>query len=32
LTAVRHLRRSGWLSADDRVVALNTGAGIKYPS
>src|SRR5262249_19739546 len=31
LTAVRHLRRAGWLSPDDRVVALNTGAGIKYP-
>jgi threonine synthase len=30
LTAVRHLRGSGWLSADDRVVVLNTGAGIKY--
>jgi threonine synthase len=32
LTAVRHLRRSSWLTADDRVVVLNTGAGIKYPS
>ena len=30
LTAVRQLRGSGWLSAEDRVVVLNTGAGIKY--
>ncbi|MEU0467734.1 threonine synthase [Amycolatopsis sp. NPDC006131] len=29
--AVRKLRGSGWLSADDEVVVLNTGAGIKYP-
>ena len=31
LTAVRMLRQQGWLAADDRVVVLNTGAGIKYP-
>jgi threonine synthase len=31
LTAVRQLRQQGWLGRDDRVVALNTGAGIKYP-
>lgn len=30
-TAVRQLRRSGWLSASDRVVVLNTGTGLKYP-
>ncbi|GHF21442.1 threonine synthase [Amycolatopsis deserti] len=29
--AVRKLRGSGWLAADDEVVVLNTGAGIKYP-
>ncbi|MGI6877025.1 threonine synthase [Amycolatopsis sp. 3B14] len=29
--AVRKLRGSGWLSADDEVVVLNTGAGVKYP-
>jgi threonine synthase len=31
LAAVRVLRASGWLSPDDEVLALNTGAGIKYP-
>jgi threonine synthase len=31
LTALRHLRGSGWIGADDQVVVLNTGAGIKYP-
>ncbi|HEV2781727.1 MAG TPA: threonine synthase [Actinophytocola sp.] len=31
LAAVRHLRTTGWLSEDDEVVVLNTGAGIKYP-
>ncbi|GAA1866994.1 threonine synthase [Asanoa iriomotensis] len=31
LTAARKLRDSGWLTADDEVVVLNTGAGIKYP-
>ncbi|HEX8867177.1 MAG TPA: threonine synthase [Lentzea sp.] len=32
ISAVRALRKDGWLSADDEVVVLNTGAGIKYPS
>jgi threonine synthase len=31
VSAVRQLRESGWLSADDEVVVLNTGAGLKYP-
>jgi threonine synthase len=31
LTAVRQLRQRDWLSPDDRVVALNTGSGLKYP-
>ncbi len=30
-TAARKLRASGWLDADDQVVVLNTGAGLKYP-
>jgi threonine synthase len=30
-TAVRQLRESGWLGADDSVVVLNTGTGLKYP-
>ncbi len=30
-TAVRRLRESDWLSADDEVVVLNTGTGLKYP-
>lgn len=29
--AAKQLRRSGWIGEDDRVVLLNTGAGIKYP-
>ena len=29
--AVRRLRANGFLSGTDRVVVLNTGAGIKYP-
>ena len=29
--AIRALRESGWIHADDQVVALNTGAGLKYP-
>ncbi|TDO46582.1 threonine synthase [Kribbella sp. VKM Ac-2571] len=29
--AIRSLRDSGWIHADDQVVALNTGAGLKYP-
>ncbi|MCG8923803.1 threonine synthase [Lentzea sp. CC55] len=32
ISAVRDLRRSGWLGARDEVVVLNTGAGIKYPA
>jgi threonine synthase len=31
ISAVRKLRENGWLTADDEVVVLNTGAGIKYP-
>jgi threonine synthase len=31
ISAVRALRKDGWLGADDEVVVLNTGAGIKYP-
>lgn len=31
LAAVAELRNSGWISADDEVVVLNTGAGNKYP-
>ncbi len=30
-TAVRRLRDAGWLAADDTVVVLNTGTGLKYP-
>jgi threonine synthase len=30
-TAVRQLRASGWLSAADQVVVLNTGTGLVYP-
>src|SRR5262249_10621497 len=30
-TAVRQLRQSGWLSASETVVVLNTGSGLKYP-
>ncbi len=30
--AVRQLRASGWIGADDEVVVLNTGSGLKYPS
>ncbi|AKC85606.1 threonine synthase [Pseudoxanthomonas suwonensis] len=29
--AARELRRNGWIRGGERVVALNTGAGIKYP-
>ncbi|MCR3748153.1 threonine synthase [Lentzea californiensis] len=32
ISAVRVLREDGWLGADDEVVVLNTGAGIKYPA
>jgi threonine synthase len=31
LTAVRHLRREGWLTGDERVVVLNTGSALAYP-
>jgi threonine synthase len=31
VTAVRHLRSSGWLSGSEQVVLLNTGLGLKYP-
>ncbi|MET8834306.1 threonine synthase [Micromonospora sp. NPDC004540] len=31
LTAARHLRAGGWIRSGERVVVLNTGAGIKYP-
>jgi threonine synthase len=31
LTAVRRLRASGWIGADEQVVVINTGAGLKYP-
>jgi threonine synthase len=31
LAAARQLRESNWLSGDDEVVVLNTGAGLKYP-
>lgn len=31
LAAAKQLRASGWISAGERVVVLNTGAGLKYP-
>jgi threonine synthase len=31
LAAARELRESGWIREDERVVVLNTGAGLKYP-
>ena len=31
LAAALRLRERGWLTAGDRVLLLNTGAGIKYP-
>lgn len=31
LPALRRLRESGWLAAGERVVLLNTGAGLVYP-
>jgi threonine synthase len=31
VAALRQLRGSGWLSAGDEVVVLNTGSGLKYP-
>jgi hypothetical protein len=27
----RQLREAGWIQGGERVVVLNTGAGIKYP-
>ncbi|MBX7079081.1 MAG: threonine synthase [Nannocystaceae bacterium] len=30
IAAIRRLRASGWLRADDEVVTFNTGAGTKY--
>ena len=30
LTAVRQLRKNGWLNPDDEVVLFNTGSGLKY--
>lgn len=32
LAAAGRLRESGWLSGEDEVVVLNTGAGIVYPN
>ncbi|TVT26665.1 threonine synthase [Salinicoccus cyprini] len=29
--AARRLRENGWIAEDEKVVVLNTGAGIKYP-
>jgi threonine synthase len=31
VTAVRQLRESGFINADDEVVLLNTGSGLVYP-
>ena len=31
VTAVRELRRAGWLAESDEVVVLNTGTGLIYP-
>ncbi|MDM4722682.1 threonine synthase [Micromonospora sp. WMMA1363] len=31
LTAARQLRAGGWIRGGERVVVLNTGAGLKYP-
>jgi len=31
VAAVRRLRGSGWIGAEEEVVVLNTGAGIVYP-
>jgi threonine synthase len=31
VTAARHLASTGWLSPEDEVVLLNTGAGVIYP-
>jgi threonine synthase len=32
LPAVRHLRATGWIRAGERVVLLNTGTGLLYPT
>ncbi|CAM2868286.1 threonine synthase [Paenibacillus sediminis] len=29
--AVRRLKQTGWIKVNEKVVVLNTGAGIKYP-
>lgn len=31
LAAAKHLYNQGWIKTDEKVVLLNTGAGIKYP-
>jgi threonine synthase len=31
LAAAQKLRETNWLKEDERVVLLNTGAGLKYP-
>lgn len=31
VSAARRLREGGWIRHDERVVVLNTGAGLKYP-
>ncbi len=31
IAAAAQLREAGWLSGQDQVVVLNTGAGLKYP-
>lgn len=31
IAGIRALRRTGWLSGRETVVALNTGTGLKYP-
>ncbi|WP_339179659.1 threonine synthase [Oceanobacillus sp. FSL W7-1293] len=30
--AARQLRKNGWITEEEKVVVLNTGAGIKYPN
>lgn len=30
-TAAKKLREQGWIKADEKVVLLNTGTGLKYP-
>ncbi len=31
VAAIRHLRSTGFVSAEERVVLFNTGSGLKYP-